>query len=116
MNGNPIGFKQAFMRSSVDLVFAVLVLTCRFVALVKIPGAEYSSMSWVEQQNAIYMLSPLAFTWIARAEDVWVWSEVVILLTNKKRRALHDFIAGTVVIHTPHESHLGILGRSQAYC
>jgi len=27
-----------------------------------------------------------------------LWSEFVVLLTNRKRRALHDFIAGTVVI------------------
>jgi uncharacterized RDD family membrane protein YckC len=31
-------------------------------------------------------------------ENIWVWSELVVLLTNRKRRALHDFIAGTVVI------------------
>jgi uncharacterized RDD family membrane protein YckC len=30
--------------------------------------------------------------------NVWIFSEFVVLLTNKKRRALHDFMAGTVVI------------------
>jgi uncharacterized RDD family membrane protein YckC len=29
--------------------------------------------------------------------QIWVWSEVVVMLFNKRRRALHDFIAGTIV-------------------
>lgn len=31
-------------------------------------------------------------------QQVWFWSEIVVLLSNKKRRAVHDFIAGTVVV------------------
>jgi uncharacterized RDD family membrane protein YckC len=30
----------------------------------------------------------------------WFITEVVTMLTNKKRRALHDFIANTVVINS----------------
>jgi uncharacterized RDD family membrane protein YckC len=29
---------------------------------------------------------------------VWVYSEFAVLLTNRKRRAIHDFMAGMVVI------------------
>ena len=32
--------------------------------------------------------------------SIWIWSEFIIMLTNKKRRALHDFMAGTVVIRS----------------
>jgi len=39
-----------------------------------------------------------AFYWIfAAACWVWVLAEVITLLANPKRRAVHDFIAGTVV-------------------
>jgi len=31
---------------------------------------------------------------------LWFLAEVLTMLTNKKRRALHDFIAGTVVART----------------
>ncbi len=31
---------------------------------------------------------------------LWFLAEVVTMLTNEKRRALHDFIAGTVVVRT----------------
>ena len=35
---------------------------------------------------------------IAFAEFAWFVAEILTMLTNKKRRALHDFIAGTVVV------------------
>jgi hypothetical protein len=31
---------------------------------------------------------------------LWFLAEVLTMLTNRKRRALHDFIAGTVVVRT----------------
>jgi hypothetical protein len=30
----------------------------------------------------------------------WFVAEVITMLTNEKRRALHDFIAGTIVVRT----------------
>ena len=32
-------------------------------------------------------------------QTVWVWSEFIVLLCNKRKRALHDYIAGTVVVN-----------------
>jgi len=32
------------------------------------------------------------------ANQVWIWSEFIVMMTNQKRRALLDFIAGTVVL------------------
>jgi uncharacterized RDD family membrane protein YckC len=31
---------------------------------------------------------------------LWFLAEVLTMFTNRKRRALHDFIAGTVVVRT----------------
>jgi uncharacterized RDD family membrane protein YckC len=33
--------------------------------------------------------------------SLWIYSEFIVLLTNEKRRALHDFMAGTIVIENP---------------
>jgi uncharacterized RDD family membrane protein YckC len=32
--------------------------------------------------------------------QVWIWSEFITMLFNKRRRAIHDYIAGTVVVRT----------------
>jgi len=39
----------------------------------------------------------------------WFWAEVLTMLTNRRRRAIHDLIAGTVVIRVPRE----MIGRPQ---
>lgn len=61
--------------------------------------AEYFSMGW--QERTLYMIkqTPSWYNVANLAMNIWIWSEFIIMLTNKKRRALHDFIAGTVVIH-----------------
>jgi hypothetical protein len=43
---------------------------------------------------------------VATEYAYWVWlaSEVVSVLFNKRRRALHDFVAGTVVVKEAHGS------------
>jgi uncharacterized RDD family membrane protein YckC len=35
------------------------------------------------------------------AGGLWFLAEVVTMLTNEKRRALHDWIAGSVVVRVP---------------
>jgi len=41
-----------------------------------------------------------AFWFVAALPVLWFLAEVLTMLTNQKRRALHDFIAGTVVVRT----------------
>lgn len=46
------------------------------------------------------LLSPNWYHPLIIAAGIWVCSEFFVLLTNEKRRALHDFMTGTVVIET----------------
>jgi hypothetical protein len=39
--------------------------------------------------------------WFGGAMMIWALLEFITMLTNKRRRAIHDFIAGTVVIKEP---------------
>jgi uncharacterized RDD family membrane protein YckC len=41
-----------------------------------------------------------AYAVFAGVATVWVLADIAIFLSNEKRRALHDFIAGTVVVRT----------------
>ncbi len=53
----------------------------------------------MEQARRVQDLSP-AYEVLSFALNVWIWSEVIVLLFNRRKRALHDFIAGTVVVHS----------------
>jgi uncharacterized RDD family membrane protein YckC len=72
------------------------------VALFNITDADFSALSWAELVIKQAELSPY-INEITVAMYGWMASEVVVLLFNRKKRALHDFIAGTVVVETAPE-------------
>ena len=39
--------------------------------------------------------------WPRIVGNVWICSELVVLLLNEKKRAIHDYLAGTVVVVLP---------------
>jgi uncharacterized RDD family membrane protein YckC len=99
-DGKSITWYQAWLRSSVDLIFGLLAICSHVIALSRIEETAYQTMSWNEQMKAIIDGAPVWLSWVGTASQIWIWSEVIVMLFNKKRRALHDFIAGTVVIST----------------
>ena len=103
-NGEPIGWREAWMRSLVDLVFACLWSLSSFIALTSISDVDYYGTDWRQRTHALITLHPSWLLWTNTANRLWIWSEVVVMLFNKERRALHDFIAGTVVIRVEKSS------------
>lgn len=96
--GERIGWRKAWLRSSVDVVFAALGIISSFIALAAISDTSYYEVGWLQRTNNIESHAPTWLAWSTVAIQIWGWSEIVVMLFNKKRRALHDFIAGTIVI------------------
>lgn len=98
-DGNPLSWRQAFFRNSVDIVLGVFRAVLIFVAISQISRAEYSALSWIEQGKKIDELTPYSQAFEILT-NIWACSEVVVMLTNTKRKAVHDFLAGSVVVHS----------------
>jgi uncharacterized RDD family membrane protein YckC len=98
VTGDPISWKQAFLRFSVDAVLGVSLTVSSVLGLLRIAPSEYATLSWTERALRVADLSP-GYDFLSYAMNIWIWSEVIVLLFNRQRRALHDFIAGTVVVH-----------------
>jgi uncharacterized RDD family membrane protein YckC len=96
-DGSPIAARQAWLRSSVDLALAGISCAAGVYTLATWTGPEWSSLSWGERGRELTNRNPV-FTVHEWASQLWLWSELLVLLLNEKRKALHDFIAGTVVI------------------
>lgn len=79
-----IGFKHALLRDSVPLVIALIVFITVLFAYVE---GGYLTKA---QQNLI--------VWVGSFQGIWFLLELITMLLNSKRRALHDFIGGTVVV------------------
>ena len=83
----PISMRQAFMRDIVIVIINTAFLAISIYLILR--GASIDSSSFTTTQAVIVI-----------AASGWSVAEIITWLTNKKRRALHDFIAGTVVIKT----------------
>ena len=97
LDGKPIGYGKAALRSSVDILLMALYVSGVVSIYATWEGPEWSTLSYMElnaalrERNASVLYLTLSL--------IWTGSELVVLLLNEKKRALHDFIAGTVVIH-----------------
>lgn len=95
--GEPVGFREAILRHLPSFVLGTLsvIWLCRAVGLVA--EAEFMATPTTHRFRLLLDSSP----WHGRLQliaSVWTWSELLVMLCNEKRRALHDFIAGTVVV------------------
>jgi uncharacterized RDD family membrane protein YckC len=98
-DGSKIGWHEAFMRSAVNFAFVAMIVGVEMWILTRVNGEDYSNASGiVEQRRLLRPLMPSWFSAVRTAQHVWFWSELIVLLLNKRKRALHDFIAGTIVI------------------
>ena len=81
---NKISFKHAILRDIVPIF--IMLISISSVLEVMFPQPMPSTS-----------ISPIFFI-ITGFPLIWSLLEIFTMLFNKKRRALHDFIAGTVVI------------------
>jgi uncharacterized RDD family membrane protein YckC len=96
-SGERIGWREAWLRNSVDLSFSILGVVGSLVALATISDVDYYGVGWMKQAQNLVAHEPSWLSWTWMPCQFWIWSEVVVMLFNRRRRALHDFIAGTVV-------------------
>lgn len=97
-NGSDINYSNAILRFLLSFVFAIFGAVVMIFSLSKISNEEYISLGLLDRTKLISELNTSLFNihqWVA---NIWVWSEFIILLTNSRKRAIHDFMASTVVI------------------
>jgi uncharacterized RDD family membrane protein YckC len=87
-----LSMKQAVLRDILGVVLLPVGLAIdipRIVHGVNVYApSSLTTMDWILTYSAL----------------CWFMIEVVTMLTNNKRRALHDFIAGSVVIRRPNQA------------
>ena len=97
-DGNKIQIKEALLRSSVDIFYGLVFAIAQVYAIKKVDPNAYLVAGYMERVRLTLPLHPEFMKHMDKLNEVWYWSELIVLLFNKRKRALHDFIAGTVVI------------------
>jgi hypothetical protein len=82
---------QAVRRDIIPLCLTAFMLIAEIPAVLEI-GKPYNT------ETPSFALATLL---LISASALWFWAEFITMLTNRKRRAVHDFIAGSVVVRLP---------------
>jgi uncharacterized RDD family membrane protein YckC len=98
LDGKSIGWKEAFLRHSIILALTIFNIVLMTDAILKADNETYIGLSWIQQTQYLTSLSPVLFTIYLWLSNIWTWSELIVLLTNPRKRALHDYVAGTVIV------------------
>ena len=99
VNGESAGYVRAFYRHAVDLIFSLLTSALALYALMTVTDREFELLTFDARLDLLAATTGSwtdILNWLLVA---WTLSELVVLLFNEKRRAIHDYIAGTVVVH-----------------
>ncbi len=99
VDGDSVGYREAIFRYMPEFVLLQLMSVAYLIPIMNMSDAEYHALSFMERSMRIVELAPSWYPPANILHNVWVWGELIVLLTNRKRRALHDFIAGTVVVY-----------------
>jgi uncharacterized RDD family membrane protein YckC len=89
VSGDKLTMSQAFRRNMVPLMFIALSLVFN--------GPKI--LHGIYPQNPTFILDFTAYLSLFTGIG-WFLAEVITMLTNNRRRAIHDYIAGSVVIKT----------------
>jgi uncharacterized RDD family membrane protein YckC len=98
LDGSPISRKAAFIRYAVMLFLSLLSSGALAYAALQIPEEQYFSLSYLQKSVLIVSKAPSWYKVVDISLQIWVYAEFFTVIFNKKRRAIHDFMAGTVVI------------------
>ncbi len=94
LRDKPVSFKQAVLREIAPVVFTPYFL---FLQAQNILAGQLANRAFGDFT---------AMTHFGVLSTAWILVEVITMLTNSKRRALHDFIAGSVVVRVEREKEL----------
>jgi uncharacterized RDD family membrane protein YckC len=89
-----ISFLQAWLREGIPMVLSLGMVGYEVLCILN------GSLTPKSVANGSAPPFGKLFWLLAALPSLWFVAEVVTMLTNDKRRALHDFIAGTVVVRT----------------
>jgi uncharacterized RDD family membrane protein YckC len=93
LSGNAIGLRQAIWRDGPSILLSITTAALGADAILN--GRNPFNMF-----DAAAALPP----WLVIANLCWILAEFLTMLTNKRRRAIHDWIAGTLVVRTSGQS------------
>jgi uncharacterized RDD family membrane protein YckC len=98
LDGSPLTMKAALLRYAPMWSMGLLMTIGTIIAVMSMPDSSHLSLSYVARMAAVNAYMPGWVSPITAVLQLWIFASLITVLANRKRRAIHDFIAGTVVV------------------
>jgi len=98
IDGTDVTWREATLRQIVTFSLTIFGSLITMVALSEADAEYYENLNWMTKQAYLMSLTPVPFTIYTWSSNVWTYGELFTLLFNKRKRALHDLIADTVIV------------------
>lgn len=103
LDGTNVGWNEAVLRYFVDFCLMAFGLYITHMAIMSMSDAAYQELTFMTRGMTLQATNPLMFQIQGWFSLIWMLSEYIVLLTNKRRQAFHDFIANTLVIKSKYQ-------------
>lgn len=103
INGEKVEWKESILRHIVMFGISLISVFIVFRSTGIADESYYQDLSWIQKNQYLMALSPVLYSIYIWVSNIWIYGELLVLLTNKRKRAVHDFIAGTVIIKKKYE-------------
>jgi uncharacterized RDD family membrane protein YckC len=100
VDGSRVTTTAAGLRYAILFVLTALSSLAFVMSSLAMTDEMYFSLGYVARAKEMVQLAPAWYPAVSVLLQIWVWGEFLTMLFNKKRRAVHDFIAGTVVVRS----------------
>lgn len=97
-NGDEVDWNASFMRYIVTFCLSILGIFVMLWTLSMIDDTTYISLGFFKRTQLMSELNPLMSKFQTFTSLLWTLAGIIAILSNKRKRAVHDFIAGTVVV------------------
>jgi uncharacterized RDD family membrane protein YckC len=98
LSGATVTPRAAALRYTVLFVLTTLSSIALAIALSRMSDQEYFSLRYGQRSLRLIALAPAWYGVLAIVIQIWIWGEFIVMMCNRKRRAVDDFIGGTVVL------------------
>lgn len=97
-NGDPVAYCNAFFRYVVSLGISLFSIAVTCYVLTKLSDEQYASLTFLTRSKVLSELSPVLMQLSGWLNTVWVLILFIVLLVDRRRRTIHDYIGNTVVV------------------
>ena len=98
INGEAINWKASFYRYSVEFIIAIISVFVMYLTLNMIDDITYINAGFLERSKLLATINPVPMQIQSWASNSWSIIGAIVLISNARKRATHDFIAGSVVV------------------